>query len=219
MKNKVFSSIYVIFAIFFTICFSIGLPIYIREFYFIQIDNLKIAEKTGVSEQDIKSSYNELMDYLVYPNEEFSTGVFSYSEEGKNHFADCKALFSLNSIVLISSTVGIVFIKTLNKKGKISLLRPKGLTLFSLSGIINLVLFSALGVLAVLDFDKAFTVFHKIFFAGKDNWLFDSRYDEIIKALPEEFFMNCGILIISSVAILSVTYIIYGIATRKKCFE
>ena len=54
-----------------------------------------------------------------------------------------------------------------------------------------------IALLAALDFDGAFTVFHSIFFPGKDNWLFDPVTDPVILILPEAFFRNCAIAIVS----------------------
>lgn len=53
----------------------------------------------------------------------------------------------------------------------------------------------AVGALAALDFSRAFTVFHAVFFPGKDNWLFNPATDEIILIMPERFFLNCALLI------------------------
>ena len=50
---------------------------------------------------------------------------------------------------------------------------------------------------AALDFDRAFVVFHSVFFPGKDNWIFDWRTDPIILLLPQDFFRNCAILILA----------------------
>jgi integral membrane protein (TIGR01906 family) len=72
------------------------------------------------------------------------------------------------------------------------------------------------GLLAASDFDKAFRVFHTVFFPGKDNWVFDPHADEIIKAMPEEFFMNCAILIISSIVIISLLLILLGATAKRK---
>ena len=47
-----------------------------------------------------------------------------------------------------------------------------------------------------LDFQRAFVVFHTLFFPGKTNWLFDWRTDPIILFLPEAFFRNCALLIL-----------------------
>ena len=83
---------------------------------------------------------------------------------------------------------------------------------------------SAISVLAIIiilfaivsiNFEKAFVIFHKIFFAGKDNWTFDPRFDEIITVLPQEFFMNCAIFIGVGIIALSVGIIIFQIVNKK----
>ena len=53
-----------------------------------------------------------------------------------------------------------------------------------------------MGALAATDFNRAFVIFHSIFFPGKTNWIFDWRTDPIILLLPEDFFRNCAILIL-----------------------
>ena len=56
--------------------------------------------------------------------------------------------------------------------------------------------FLAVGGLAALNFDRAFVIFHSVFFPGKDNWIFDWRTDPIILFLPQDFFRNCAVLIL-----------------------
>ena len=56
--------------------------------------------------------------------------------------------------------------------------------------------FLTVGGLAALDFDRAFVIFHSLFFPGKDNWIFDWRADPIILFLPQDFFRNCALLIL-----------------------
>jgi integral membrane protein (TIGR01906 family) len=87
-------------------------------------------------------------------------------------------------------------------------------TFFSAVGL--LVSFTLVGLLASIDFSAAFTVFHKIFFPGKDNWLFDPRTDQIILLLPQSFFMDCAILILASIIALSAIFIAVGILRRDK---
>ena len=74
----------------------------------------------------------------------------------------------------------------------------------------------AVGALAALDFDRAFVLFHSLFFPGKSNWLFDWRTDPIILALPQEFFRNCAILIGAGLVIFSLSLLIFtGIRDKK----
>ena len=54
-----------------------------------------------------------------------------------------------------------------------------------------------MGALAAVDFNRAFVIFHTLFFPGKTNWLFDWRTDPIILLLPEDFFRNCALLILA----------------------
>ena len=71
------------------------------------------------------------------------------------------------------------------------------------------------GALAAADFDRAFTVFHSVFFPGKDNWIFDQRTDPIIRLMPEEFFRNCAILILA-LLILAAAVIMLADLRKKK---
>ena len=216
MKNKIVSAIFCLALCLLIITFSIGLPIYFRPFYYLQIDALEIPAKTGYSKAVITEAYNEVLDYLTLPGREFGVGELEFSQSGKSHFEDCKVLFNLNISVLLVSLLVIVVILVLKKRGFVSLGRSKGYNLWFKSGISVLIIFAVVGVLASLDFDVAFTVFHKLFFTGKENWVFDSRFDPVIKILPQQFFMKCAILILSSICILSCACIIYGIINKKK---
>ena len=118
MKNGILTTFLIFFTIILTITFSIGLPIYIRPFYYLQIDLLDLPEKTGVSKTDIITSYDEVLDYLTLPNKEFGTGVFKYSESGKSHFEDCKKLFDLNAVSFGISLVAVAVLIFLKHKKK-----------------------------------------------------------------------------------------------------
>ena len=50
-------------------------------------------------------------------------------------------------------------------------------------------------IIAIAGFDNSFQAFHAIFFPGKDNWVFSASKDEIIRVMPQQFFMNCAIII------------------------
>ncbi len=215
-KNRLLTAVLCIFVVLLTITFSIALPIYIRPFYYAHIDAYNLEELSGKSEEQIKEAYDEVLDYLTLPNKEFGTGEFAYSDAGKGHFEDCKFLFDLNAVVLLISVFGIIALLFLKKRKLFSPLRPFGCHFSLTCGVGTLGLFAIVGGLAALDFDKAFEVFHKIFFYGKGNWVFDSREDAIITVLPQEFFLNCGILIIASIIIISLILIIFGIFSKVK---
>lgn len=216
MKSKLLTGLLGFFASILIITISIGLPIYVRPFYYWQVDALDIPEYSGADKEDILVAFDELMDYLTIPGKEFKTGIFKYSESGKSHFVDCKALFDLNISALIISLIGVVTLIILNKKKVFELWRPFGMSVLFCSGAYTLGGFALIGGLAALNFDKAFEIFHKIFFPGKDNWLFSWYEDEIIRILPQDFFMNSAILILCSIIFLCLACITCGLVGKYR---
>ena len=197
------------------ITFSIGLPIYFRPFYYLHINGLDMVENTRWSYEVIKEAYDEVLDFLVL-NRPFGTGELRYSSEGQSHFEDCKILFDLNFYCLLSSFIVFTVIIVLHKFKKIEIQRYFKFNPIFYSSIIAILIPLVVGILASIDFDKAFEVFHTIFFPGKDNWLFDPRTDQIILVMPQEFFRNCAILIGSSLLIITITSIVISIIKRNK---
>ncbi len=214
--NKLLTAILSVFLIILVITFSIGLPIYFRPFYYMQINNLGVEADTWHTKEEIKEAYDLLLDYLTMPNREFSTGVFQYSESGKSHFKDCKNLFNLNLAAFFISLVVVVTIFILHKKKKITICRPCGYNFTFTCGVSALAFFALIIGLCSIDFEIAFTIFHRIFFPGKENFYFDPYTDGIILILPLEFFARCGILIGSVITLFCVGFIAYGIIEKKK---
>ena len=179
--------------------FSIGLPIYCRFFYYIQIKTLGLEEKTGWDYATIKEAYDQVLDFCTLPGKPFGTGALKWSEEGAAHFADCKVLFDLNFYGLLCSAIITATLITLHCFKVITLCKPLKHRAYFLASIIAAALFvtvvSIVGIACAIDFDKAFEAFHTIFFPGKSNWQFNPRTDQIIEVMPEEFFINCAIII------------------------
>ncbi len=216
MKNKVISATFSVMLFLLILTFSIGLPIYFRPFYYAQIDFLRMTEYTDFTKAEIKEAYNEVLDYLTLPGYEFGTGVMKHSPEGASHFADCKVLFTLNAVVLVISALAVCTMLVLRKLGKLPPLRCGKFSAAFPSGIAAVVLPTVLGGLCALNFDRAFAIFHALFFPGKDNWLFDPRTDEIIRVMPQAFFMNCAILIAASVLIISATIVAVEVVKHRR---
>lgn len=174
---------------------SIAAPILCRPFYYAHIAPLGLVERTGHTEEEIKTAFDEMLDYCLGA-EEFSTGVLKWSESGKDHFTDVRFLFLLDLRVLGLCALLLLIILTVMRAASWRPRRLWGRGPAFWAGTGLAAVFLMVGGLAALDFDRAFTVFHTIFFPGKDNWLFDPRTDEIINILPQEFFMHCAILIL-----------------------
>lgn len=198
-----------------TLTFSIAIPILWRDFYYFHIDLLNIVEATGVSKSDLIYSFNELMDSLVF-YKEFGEGVFEYSVSGMNHFLDCRILFTLDLVTLPISFVVFLVYFILIKTKKIIVYRPAGMSILFYASFVPILLLGALAIYALIDVNSAYTFFHAVLFPGKDNWVFNSRTDPIINALPEQFFLDCGILIFSVLLVILLSVITYNIVKKVK---
>ena len=158
----------------------------VREFYTVQIGPLGICEASGLTRQQAAEAYGDVMDYCMGRRPDFSTGVLPFSAEGASHFADVCRLRRQRLPRLGGRTPGF----------------------WAACGLGGLFLLIAL--LAALNFDGAFTVFHSIFFPGKDNWLFDPVTDPVILILPEAFFRNCAIAIVTVLLTVCIMLVVTG---------
>ena len=191
--KRLLSVVCLICVFLFLLTVSIGLPIYIRPFYYAHIGAYDLEGLSGYTEEQIRQAYDEVLDYLTLPGKEFGTGVLPHSDEGKAHFEDCKVLFDLNAAILLGSGCVLTVLFVMRKKwGGYRLGKHSAVfwaTVLSLTAPI------LIGGLAAINFDRAFVIFHSIFFPGKTNWVFDWYRDPIIRVLPQDFFRNCAILI------------------------
>lgn len=215
------TTVFIIALVLFMLTFSIGLPIYCRFFYYIQIKTLNLSDAAAANGidagyADIKAAYDGILDFCTLPNRPFKSGIFDMSEEGISHFADCKKLFDLNLAGMIVSGAITLTLVLLNRFKVITLIRPMGHRAYLLSAIIALALPLIIGALAAIDFDKAFEIFHKIFFPGKENWTFNPVKDQIIVVMPQEFFMNCAIIIGVGLAVFAAALITADLLLWRK---
>ena len=192
MKNKLLTALFCVCLVLFMLTFAIGLPIYCRFLYYIQIKTLHLEAETGWSYGVIKRAYDEVLNFCTLPwVKNFSAGELKFTESGAGHFADCKVLFNLNFGVLVSSGAVLLTLILLKRFKKIEILSFGGHRAYFWSGIIAVALpVLIIIIIAIAGFDRSFEAFHAIFFPGKDNWLFDYDKDQIIQVMPEQFFMN-----------------------------
>lgn len=195
IKNRLLTTLLIFALILFMITFCIGLPIYFRPFYYLQIKTLGMEEATGWSYETIKTAYDEVLNYCTLAGTTFSAGELKFSEAGAAHFADCKVLFNLNLSVLVISAAILICLFVLYKVKIFTPCRPLKRHAYFWAAVAAVGLPVIIGCLAAIDFDKAFEVFHAIFFPGKSNWIFNPQTDEIIRVMPQQFFMNCAIFI------------------------
>ena len=175
---------------------SIAVPLLCRSFYYAHIGPMRL-EEYGLSREQIETAYNQMMDFCLGKREDFAAGVLGFSQSGADHFADVRGLFLLDLRVLKISVMALGFLLGWCLAGKVRpyRFRGRGPGFWAAAGLGAS--FLTVGGLAALDFDRAFVIFHSVFFPGKDNWIFDWQTDPIILFLPQDFFRNCALLILA----------------------
>ena len=212
MKSRILSVLLSIVLALFAISGSIAVPIICRPFYYMHIRALDLPEETGWSAEEIRGAYDDVMNYLLR-GDPFGTGTLRWSASGKSHFADVKVLFRLDLRVLAASAVALAILLLILKRSPAHRFAGRGPSFWAGAGM--LLFLAMIGVLGALDFDRAFVLFHSIFFPGKTNWLFDPNTDQIIQILPEVYFRNCAILALVLMLACAALYLALGRQRRS----
>ena len=162
-----------------------------------------ILPEAGVSEEELRSIDRRLSDYLQGDSAALEVDP-PFNDREMAHMADCLGLFALLRKVrsrLIPWAVllivgGAYLLKNRKKARRCAWLAP----------LILLVPLGAFAVWACIDFDGAFTFFHRLLFTN-DLWLLDPRTDLLIRICPEEMFAAMGLRIAlwSAAAVVGVT--------------
>ena len=155
--------------------------------YLMDVRHYGLAESTGLTEEQIMDNYNAVMEYLSpFSQGEFDLPDLPFSESGAYHFYETKNIF--RNVYIIGGLSAITLIIWLILEGE----RAKGF--LKISWALSLIIPLAAVGAAAIDFNKAFILFHKVFF-NNDMWMFDPAADPIIEILPEAFFMHCAMVI------------------------
>ncbi len=191
----VFTLLFISLGVIFTINF--------RPLYYLDIKLLSIPEISGYPRDEIIANYNALIDY----SSPFFRGSLSFptlisSPSGIQHFKEVKDIFvlfyGLAGFSLIAA-VTIIIYKS----------RKKDISYLAAASLSTIILPIIVGLLIAIDFDAAFSLFHKLFFKN-DYWLFDPATDPVITILPDTFFLHCALLIIIFILICSlISFLLY----------
>ena len=157
----------------------------------------------GISDGDLKALDGCLADYLRSDEAALTPGD-PFNEREMTHMKDCLGLFDLLRKVrgrlipwAILLIVGGAFLLQNRRRARLCAW---------LSPLILVLPLGAFAVYAAMNFDAAFTLFHRMLFRN-DLWLLDPRTDLLIRVCPESMFMHMGvrILIYSLIGILAVS--------------
>lgn len=194
-----------ILAVIFYVCFDIN---FYKNFY--QKENL--ASSIGTSSDSLINNTQNLLNYLN-KKEQLNTDWFS--EKDILHMVDVQNLytFSYNIMIyclltLIISTIIIILIL----RGKSLLYITK---IFNKVLLLFIVLIGGLSTIIAYNFNSFWIKFHTTLFSN-DLWLLSPSESNLIKMVPEEFFISLITKIIAYILILFILLFTSNIVIRKK---
>ena len=194
-----------ILAVIFYVCFDIN---FYKNFY--QKENL--ANHIDTSSDSLINNTQNLLNYLN-KKEQLNTDWFS--EKDILHMVDVQNLYTFSHsimiycfITFILSTIIIILIL----RGKSLLYITK---IFNKVLLLFIVLVGGLSAVIAYNFNSFWIKFHTTLFSN-DLWLLSPNESNLIKMVPEEFFISLITKIIIYILILFILLFTSNIVIRKK---
>ena len=194
-----------ILAVIFYVCFDIN---FYKNFY--QKENL--ADYINTSSDNLINNTQNLLNYLN-KKEQLNTDWFS--EKDILHMVDVQNLYTFSHsimiycfITFILSTIIIILIL----RGKSLLYITK---IFNKVLLLFIVLVGGLSAVIAYNFNSFWIKFHTTLFSN-DLWLLSPNESNLIKMVPEEFFISLITKIIIYILILFILLFTSNIVIRKK---
>ena len=194
-----------ILAVIFYVCFDLN---FYKDFY--QKEN--IADYIDTSSDNLINNTQNLLNYLN-KKEQLNTDWFS--EKDILHMVDVQNLYTFSHnimiycfITFILSTIIIILIL----RGKSLLYITK---IFNKVLLLFIVLVGGLSAVIAYNFNSFWIKFHTTLFSN-DLWLLSPSESNLIKMVPEDFFVNLIVKIIIYILILFILLFTSNIVIRKK---
>lgn len=192
------------------------------DFYKEQYAHRDTAEMIGVSDNDLLAVTQVLLDYTSGIREDMNVSVVIdgveqpyYNQREIDHMVDVRVLYlnviQIRNILALFAVFNLSALFIYKRKLIVKELQF-GLTWVSIAlGSLLLII----GSFAVIDFDTFWTAFHKVFFSN-DLWLLDPNTDRLINMVPEGFFIDLIVMIVThfGLALLSLFTILQAIKDK-----
>ena len=194
-----------ILAVIFYVCFDLN---FYKNFY--QKENL--ASSIGTSSDNLINNTQNLLNYLN-KKEQLNTDWFS--EKDILHMVDVQNLYTFSHNIMIYCFITFI-LSTI-----IIILILRGKSLLYITKIFNKVLLLFIGLIGGLstiiayNFNSFWIKFHTTLFSN-DLWLLSPNESNLIKMVPEEFFISLITKIIIYILILFILLFTSNLVIRKK---
>ena len=194
-----------ILAVIFYVCFDLN---FYKDFY----KKENIADYIGTSSDILINNTQNLLNYLN-KKEQLNTGWFS--EKDILHMVDVQNLYTFSHNIMIYCFITFI-LSTI-----IIILILRGKSLIYITKIFNkvlllfIVLVGGLSAVIAYNFNSFWIKFHTTLFSN-DLWLLSPSESNLIKMVPEDFFVNLIVKIIIYILILFILLFTSNIVIRKK---
>jgi len=194
-----------ILAVIFYVCFDLN---FYKDFY----KKENIADYIGTSSDNLINNTQNLLNYLN-KKEQLNTDWFS--EKDILHMVDVQNLYTFSHNIMIYCFITFI-LSTI-----IIILILRGKSLLYITKIFNKVLLLFIGLIGGLstiiayNFNSFWIKFHTTLFSN-DLWLLSPNESNLIKMVPEEFFISLITKIIIYILILFILLFTSNIVIRKK---
>ena len=180
------------------LCVSFIIPSFSTSVYMNQFDRLGVAQQIGISRDDLLLVTQNIQRYMLGRDPELDVVVSIhgqvrpfFSEREILHMIDVLFLYDTGFKILWASVFVFLIVCILIIRKKYFYEAAKSLSI----GIGSFLAASGILVTIIaLNFDRAFVIFHEIFF-DNDLWLLDPRTDLMINIMPQQFFINISAMI------------------------
>ena len=194
-----------ILAVIFYVCFDLN---FYKDFY--QKENL--SSSIGTSSDNLINNTQNLLNYLN-KKEQLNTDWFS--EKDILHMVDVQNLYTFSHNIMIYCFITFILstiIIILNLRGKSLLYITK---IFNKVLLLFIVLVGGLSAVIAYNFNSFWIKFHTTLFSN-DLWLLSPNESNLIKMVPEEFFISLITKIIIYILILFILLFTSNIVIGKK---
>lgn len=183
-------------------------PAYIR----VEQDRSDVAALTGYQPGQLDAIAGSLIGDLVLWRGDFDVAVDGtpvLSERERSHMRDVRGVFAGFFALVAVAAVGLVAVarRARGTEARFALWRAVGAGARGLAIALTVV-----GAIAILAFDAAFEVFHRLFFSS-GSYTFDPRTDRLVQLFPERFWSETSI-VVGAVA-LAVALVTFWQARRR----
>jgi len=182
------------------LCVSVEIPTFNPAFYSAEYDKYGIPTHIQVVKNDLMTVTDKLLSYMngKSPDLVIVTTVAGaqrefFNQREKDHMVDVRNLI-LNGFLVRNCAAAIIIASFVI----LGLLRKRFLRAFAWAVrrvfIIFLVITAILAAIMAANFDRAFTIFHEIFF-NNNLWILNPDTDLLVNIVPLGFFMDIARLI------------------------